>query len=162
MRAPSAMLRRGDPAPSFTGTTHDGRTLTLDEFRGRPLVLYFYPKASTAGCTAEAKGFAQNYAAFRAAGIAVVGVSVDSVEAQAEFARDCGLPFPLIADRDRTLARHYGVLGLLGFAKRTTFFVGADGRIEEIVQGMLPGPHVRRAIERSDQSGNGPKAPAKP
>ncbi len=156
------MLRPGDTAPSFTGTTHDGRTLTLDEFRGKPLLLYFYPKASTAGCAAEAKGFAQNYEAFRTAGIAVVGVSVDTVEAQAQFARDCGLPFPLIADRDKTLARQYGVLGLLGFAKRTTFFVGADGRIEEIVQGMMPGPHVRRALERSGEGEPGPAPPAKP
>ncbi len=107
MHVPSSMLRPGDTAPSFTGTTHDGRTLTLDEFRGKPLLLYFYPKASTAGCAAEAKGFAQNYEAFRTAGIAVVGVSVDTVEAQAQFARDCGLPFPLIADRDKTLARQY-------------------------------------------------------
>ncbi len=142
------MLEPGTSAPAFTGTTQDGRPFSLESLRGRPVVLYFYPKAGTAGCAAEARGFAEHYAELRDAGVAVVGVSVDTVESLAKFAADCGLPFPLVADHDRAIARAYGVLGLLGLAKRTTFFVGPDGRIEDVVQGMLPAQHVRRAVER--------------
>jgi thioredoxin-dependent peroxiredoxin len=140
------MLRPGDVAPAFSASTNDGSTLSLESLRGHPVVLYFYPRAGTPGCAAEARGFAEHYAELHAAGVAVVGVSVDSVDSQAKFATDCGLPFPLVSDRDRTIARAYGVLGLLGIARRTTFFVGSDGTIEEVVQGMLPGPHVRRSL----------------
>jgi thioredoxin-dependent peroxiredoxin len=150
------MLRQGDVAPSFTAITGDGRALSFEEFRGHPVVLYFFPKAGTAGCTAEARGFAEHYPDLRSAGIAVVGVSVDSVARQGAFARDCNLPFPLVADHGRDVARKYGVLGILGLAKRVTFFVSADGRIEEVVQGMLPGPHVRRVLERSRRGSSAP------
>ncbi len=142
------MLRPGERAPTFTAPTNEGTPLRLESLRGHPVVLYFYPKAGTPGCAAEARGFAEQYAELRAAGVAVVGISVDSVDSQAKFAADCGLPFPLVSDHDRSIARAYGVLGLLGIARRTTFFVGSDGMIEEVVQGMLPGPHVRRSLER--------------
>ncbi|MGC2359528.1 MAG: peroxiredoxin [Thermoplasmata archaeon] len=143
------MIAVGEVAPSFVGTTAEGAPLDLGTLRGRPFVLYFYPKANTTGCTMEARGFSENYSELQKAGISVVGVSVDSVEAQKSFAQKCGVPFPLVADRDRSIAKQYGVLGLLGFAKRVTFFVGADGRVAEVVQGMMPGPHVRRALERA-------------
>ncbi len=149
------MVGVGEPAPEFAGRTAEGGSISLADFRGRPLILYFFPKANTAGCTAEAKGFASHFPEFQSAGVAVVGVSVDSEEAQQQFAADCALPFPLVADRDRAIARAYGTLGLLGFAKRTTFFIGADGRVEEVVQGMLPAPHVRRAVERLRRGGPG-------
>jgi thioredoxin-dependent peroxiredoxin len=141
------MIAPGDLAPAFTGTTQDGSTFDSASLRGQPYVLYFYPKANTTGCSVEARGFAQHYPALQRAGIAVVGVSVDSVEDQKSFADKCGVPFPLLADRDRSVARAYGVLGFLGVAKRVTFFVGADGRVTEVVQGLLPGPHIRRAAE---------------
>jgi len=143
------MLERGALAPSFVATTDSGARIDFSGFRGRRVVLYFYPKASTTGCTMEAKGFADHYPELERAGIAVIGVSVDSVEDQHRFSENCRLPFPLVADADKAVARQYGVLGLLGIAKRVTFFVGPDGRIEEVVQGMLPAPHVRRAIERA-------------
>jgi thioredoxin-dependent peroxiredoxin len=143
------MLEAGAEAPTFVGTNADGEALDFARYRGRPVVLYFYPKANTAGCTAEARGFAENFPELQNAGIAVVGVSVDSVASQKSFSDKCGLPFPLVADRDRSIARLYGVLGLLGVAKRVTFFIGPDGRIAEVVQGMLPAPHVRRAVERA-------------
>ncbi len=142
------MLAVGDSAPEFTGAAADGSTFSLSSLKGRPVVLYFYPKANTPGCTAEARGFTEHYAEFSQAGIAVVGVSVDTVETQASFREKCGIPYPLIADRDRAIARRYGVLGLLGIAKRVTFFLGPDGRIVEVLEGILPGPHVRRAVER--------------
>ncbi|HTP53844.1 MAG TPA: peroxiredoxin [Thermoplasmata archaeon] len=149
------MLAVGDLAPEFVGTTHRGETLSLTTLRGRPAVLYFYPRAGTTGCTMEANEFARHYAEFERAGVALVGVSVDSLEAQQRFAEKCQLPFPLVADADRTIARKFGALGLLGLAKRVTFWIGADGRIEEVISGMMPAPHVRGALERLARSGRG-------
>lgn len=142
------MLEVGQVAPDFSGPTADGSRFSLSSYRGHPLVLYFYPKANTTGCTIEARGFTEHFAEFQRAGVAVVGVSVDSVDSQHRFAEKCSIPFPLVADPDKTIARQYGVLGLLGLAKRVTFFLDADGRVAEVVEGMMPGPHIRRAVER--------------
>jgi thioredoxin-dependent peroxiredoxin len=141
------MIAVGDLAPPFEGTTQDGTRIDSQTLRGKPFILYFYPKANTAGCSIEARGFSQEYPALQRAGFAVVGVSVDSVDDQKEFAEKCSVTFPLIADKNRSVAKAYGALGLLGVAKRVTFFVGADGRVTEVVQGILPGPHVARARE---------------
>jgi thioredoxin-dependent peroxiredoxin len=143
------MIAVGETAPTFVGTTGSGERIDFAGYRGRSVVLYFYPKAHTAGCAAEARGFAEHFRELQQAGIDVVGVSVDTVEAQKSFAEKCQVPFPLVADRDKAVARLYGVLGFLGIAKRVTFFIGADGQVQEVVQGMLPGPHVSRAIERA-------------
>ena len=142
------MLSAGAEAPDFTGPTADGTPFTLSSLRGRPVVLYFYPKANSPGCTVEARGFTEHFPELDRAGVAVVGVSADTVEAQSRFREKCAIPYPLIADRDRSIARRYGVLGLLGTAKRVTFFLNADGRVVEVLEGILPGPHVRRALER--------------
>jgi thioredoxin-dependent peroxiredoxin len=148
------MLKPGDEAPDFTGTTADGASLTFSSFRGRPVVLYFYPKANSLGCSIEARGFAEHYPEFEKAGVAVVGVSVDSVDAQKRFQEKCGVPYPLVADRDRSIAQKYGVIGLFGVAKRVTFLLDPSGRITEVVEGIAPGPHVRRAVERLATSGS--------
>jgi thioredoxin-dependent peroxiredoxin len=142
------VLGVGARAPEFAAPTTRGEILRLESFRGRPVVLYFYPKAGTPGCTSEANEFARHYPEFERAGVSVVGISVDSIESQLRFSDDCHLPFPLVADTDRAIARQYGVLGILGMAKRVTFWIGPDGRIEEVISGMLPGPHVRGALER--------------
>ena len=142
------VLRVGDVAPAWAGTTAAGQALSFESFRGRPLVLYFYPKAGSTGCRVEAKEFARHYAEFENAGVPIVGVSVDSVESQKRFSDDCQLPFPLVADRDQTIARSYGVLGILGIAKRVTFWIGPGGVVEEVVAGLLPGPHVRTMVDR--------------
>jgi thioredoxin-dependent peroxiredoxin len=142
------MLGVGDSAPEFTGTTADGTPLALSSFRGKPLILYFYPKANTTGCTIEARGFTQHYSEFQGKGVAVVGVSVDSVESQKKFVDKCQIPFPLVADRDKSIARLYGVLGIWGIAKRVTFFIGADGKVQDVVSGLAPGPHLARALQR--------------
>lgn len=142
------MLSVGTEAPDFTGTTAEGSAFTLSSLKGRPVVLYFYPKANTPGCTIEARGFTEHYSEFARAGVAVVGVSVDSVEDQEKFREKCAIPYPLVADHDRSIARAYGVLGLLGVAKRVTFFLDPGGRVVDRVEGLLPGPHVRRAVER--------------
>jgi thioredoxin-dependent peroxiredoxin len=142
------MIEPGAIAPDFQGTTQDGQPISLAAYRGRPVVLYFYPKANTAGCTAEARGFAEHYPELQKAGAEVIGVSVDSVESQKSFAEKCHLPFPLVADHDKAIARQYGVLGFLGIAKRVTFLLNADGQVVERVDGMMPGRHVQRAVER--------------
>jgi thioredoxin-dependent peroxiredoxin len=149
------MLKVGDEAPDFTGTTAEGASLTFSSFRGRPVVLYFYPKANSLGCTIETRGFAGHYLEFEKAGVAVVGVSVDTVDAQKRFQEKCGVPFPLVADHDRSIARKYGVIGLLGVAKRVTFLLDPTGRVAEVVEGIAPGPHVRRALERLATPGPG-------
>lgn len=147
------MLEVGDTAPDFTAPTADGTPLTLSMLRGRPVTLFFYPKANSPGCTAETRGFVRLYQELSSRGHAVVGVSVDSVAAQQSFRDRCSVPFPLVSDADRTIARRYGVLGLLGVAKRVTFFLDAQGRVVDVLQGVLPGPHVRRAAERAGTVG---------
>jgi peroxiredoxin Q/BCP len=96
----------------------------------------------------EARGFTEHYAEFQAKGVEVIGVSVDPVEAQQRFVQECRIPFPLIADRDKSIARSFGVLGLLGIAQRVTFFIGPDGKVLEVVRGLLPARHVETALAR--------------
>jgi thioredoxin-dependent peroxiredoxin len=151
------MIAVGENAPDFQGPTGDGTPLTLSSYRGRPVVLFFYPKAHTSGCRAETRGFAEHYPELQGAGIAVVGISVDSVADQKSFAAECGAAFPLVADHDGSIARAYGVLGVFRVARRVTFFVGPDGRVEDVVEGLRPGPHVARAVERA-----GKRPPAAP
>jgi len=143
------VVQVGELAPDFTAPTESGSPLTLSSLRGRPVVLYFFPKANSRGCTVETCAFADHYPEFRAAGYAIVGVSVDPVSAQAEFATRCEVQFPLIADTDRAIARSYGVLGFLGFARRVTFFLDAEGKIQEVVSAIGPSPHIERALERA-------------
>ena len=99
------MLVRGDAAPEFEAPTGGGSKLRLSTLRGRTVVLYFFPKAGSLGCTHESKRFAARYPEFQANGTEIVGVSVDSVEEQGKFASDCALPFPLVADIDQRIAR---------------------------------------------------------
>lgn len=148
------MLAIGQDAPDFSGTLADGTSFSLSSLRGRPAVLYFYPKAGTTGCTLEARGFSQHYPEFQQAGVAIVGVSVDSVESQKKFVDKCSIPFPLVADHDKSIAKAYGVLGFLGVAKRVTFFLDAGGKVAEVHEGMLPEPHVKRALERLQSKPN--------
>lgn len=142
------MVKVGDPSPSWSGVASNGARLSDATFRGRPLLLYFYPKAGTSGCTLETRQFAVHTPEFEKAGVAIVGVSVDPVEKQQRFAADCAASFPLVADTDKSIARSFGVLGLLGMARRVTFWVGPDGRVEEIFEGMMPGPHIEKALAR--------------
>lgn len=146
------MIGVGEDAPEFAGTAADGSTVSIAAYRGRPLVLYFYPKANTTGCTIEAKGFTEHYSEFQQKGMAILGVSVDTVEAQKKFVEKCEIPFPLLADRNKAIARKYGVLGFLGIARRVTFFIGPDGKVADVVEGMMPGPHIERALQRLNAS----------
>ncbi|MCI4364315.1 MAG: redoxin domain-containing protein [Thermoplasmata archaeon] len=142
------MIDVGTLAPEFSGTAADGSRFTLSSTRGRAVVLFFYPKANSAGCSVEARGFSEHFEELQQHGVSVVGVSVDDVAAQARFAKHCSIPFPLIADLDKAIARKYGVLGFLGLARRITFFIDAEGRVTEVVSGVLPTPHFRAALSR--------------
>jgi thioredoxin-dependent peroxiredoxin len=139
------MLGVGDMAPEFPVLLADGTTRPFSSFRGRSVILYFFPKANTAGCTAETRGFSQRYEQLKRSGIEVIGVSVDSGETQSEFAEKCGSKFPMVGDPTKEIARKYGVLGFLGVAKRVTFFVDGEGRVRDVIEGLLPGPHLKAA-----------------
>jgi thioredoxin-dependent peroxiredoxin len=143
------MLAVGQIAPEFTGTAADGSRFSLASTRGRPLVLYFYPRANSRGCSIEARGFAEHYPEFQASGTGVVGISVDDVAAEKRFVDECHLPFPIVSDVEKAISRQYGVLSVLGFARRVTFFLDADGRVAEVVEGLNPGPHVQAAVRRN-------------
>lgn len=139
------MLAVGDLAPDFSVPLADGTTRSLSSYRGRPVIVYFFPKANTTGCTIETRGFSERYPTIERAGIEVIGISVDSAETQAAFGQRCAARFPLVGDRSKEIARRYGVLGFLGIAKRVTFLVDSEGRIREVVGGMLPAAHLKAA-----------------
>lgn len=124
------MLAVGRKAPSFSGKTTAGVTLSLDELRGRIVVLYFFRKAFTPNCTVETKGFRDNYDDLRELGAEVVGVSSDDMPTQCEFAAVHGVKFPMIADPDRALARRYDVLFMfLPVSHRVTYVIDRSGTI---------------------------------
>jgi len=142
------MLAAGDPAPDFEAPNQDGSPFRLSSLRGAPVVLYFYPKADTPGCTIEAKGFRDVYADYQARKVHVVGVSVDDCPAQKAFAQKYGLPFPLIADRSKAVASSYGVLGPHGAARRVTFLIDAKGKVAEVIDSSSVDTHLARARDR--------------
>jgi len=148
------MLQPGDLAPDFEGLSTRGAGFRLSTLRGGPVVLYFYPRAGSLGCTYESIGFAKEHAALREKGVSVVGVSVDSVDDQKRFLETCSLPFPLVADSDQTIARRFGVLGAFGHARRVTFLIDGTGRILQVVDSIRPGAHVvaakRTFLSRSE------------
>ncbi len=127
--AAHAALKAGDKAPDVSAPLSDGTTFHLSEWLGKaPIVLYFYPKDETPGCTTEACSLRDDFEAFRNLKATVVGVSFDSVESHKKFIANHKLPFPLIADTKKTVAKAFGVSGAL-FATRSTFIIGKDGTI---------------------------------
>ena len=132
----------GDKAPEVLGKDENGREIRLSDFRGRKLVLYFYPKDNTSGCTSEACSLRDHYSELQAAGYEVVGVSKDSAASHQKFKEKHGLPFPLIADIDHTLLEAMGAWGeksmygkkVMGTI-RTTFIISEEGVIEQILTG---------------------------
>jgi len=133
-------LKEGMRAPSFEGIDQDGRKLRLSDFSGKKLVLYFYPKDNTSGCTAEACSLRDSYDEFLKKGFSVVGVSTDSEKSHKSFASKYSLPFPLIADTTKKIVNDYGVYGekkMYGKSffgiMRTTFIIDGNGIIEKII-----------------------------
>ncbi len=150
-RARAAALKTGDVAPDFSAPLSDGTTFHLKEWLGRaPIVLYFYPKDNTPGCTKEACSLRDDFAAFRDLKAAVVGVSYDSIESHKRFIKEHNLPFPLISDQNRSIAKSFGVAGFL-FASRATFIIGGDGKVLFADPSVNPSTHsreVRDALAR--------------
>lgn len=146
-RADGAVPARvGQSAPDFTLKDQNGRPVTLSEFRGnRTVVLYFYPKDDTPGCTKEACSFRDDMARFEALNVRVLGVSVDGIESHRAFAEKYRLNFPLLSDEDHRVSRAYGVFSSLAgfaYAKRTTFVIGPDGAIRQIFTDVDPKQHT--------------------
>lgn len=122
----------GMKAPAFALPDQTGKVRTLDEFKGRWVVLYFYPKDATPGCTQEARQFRDRFAEFQRLGITVLGVSLDSVESHRQFAREQKLPFSLLSDSQKELSMKLDVLGGFGpvsYARRETFLIDPEGEI---------------------------------
>lgn len=146
-------LKEGDLAPAFTAQTDGGRTIALADFAGRPVILYFYPRDDTPGCTKEACAFRDAYASFTAKGAVVLGVSADSVKAHDKFIKKFNLPFPLLADEDKRIVEAYGVWGEKSFLgrryqgiHRVTFLIGGDGRIQKIWPKVKPVEHAAEVL----------------
>jgi len=133
-------LQPGDQAHDFTGKDQNGNALSLKDFRGQKVILYFYPKDDTPGCTAEACNFRDNYGELQKQGYAVIGVSADSEKKHQKFIGKYDLPFPLVADTDKAIIQAYGVWGTKKFMGReykgiyrTTFVIDENGVIENVI-----------------------------
>lgn len=133
-------LKAGDKAPAFKGVDQDGNVISLSDFKGKKVVLYFYPKDNTPGCTAQACNLRDNYDALTGLGYQVIGVSGDSVKSHKKFEQKFDLPFPLIADEDKVILNDYGVYGAKKFMgrsflgiHRTTFLIDEKGIIKAII-----------------------------
>ena len=134
------MINVGDKAPEILGTNEKGEEIRLSAYKGKKLVLYFYPKDNTSGCTAQACSLRDNYADLRKAGYEVIGVSIDDAKSHVKFIEKNNLPFTLIADTDKKLVEEFGVWGekkLYGRAYmctfRTTFLINEEGIVERII-----------------------------
>ncbi len=127
-------LTENDLAPDFTLSDAFGKSFTLSELRGNPVVLYFYPKANTPGCTSQACGIRDAWTKFQENDIKVLGISVDSKESVAEFIEDNNLNFPLLSDENKEVSKTYGVLNNLGLSNRITFIIDKDGTIAKIIR----------------------------
>jgi len=146
-------LKSGDRAPDFTATTDGGGTVSLSDFKGRHVVLYFYPRDDTPGCTKEACAFRGEFAAFKKLGAIVLGVSIDSPKSHAKFVEKYKLPFTLLADQDKRIVQAYGVWGPKSFmgrkylgTHRVTFLIGPDGKIKAVWPIVKPQDHAKEVL----------------
>jgi peroxiredoxin Q/BCP len=142
------VLTLGSPAPDFTAPTSKGDTFTLSSLRGKPIVLYFYPKAFTPGCTMESKRFRDVYPDVKALGAEIVGVSHDALDTQCRFSESLGLPFVLVPDPDRKIIESYGVAWpVFKLAKRITFIVDEEFKLSSYHQHeLLIGRHAEDVL----------------
>jgi peroxiredoxin Q/BCP len=142
-------LEAGSVAPDFTLVSDAGEEVTLSQFRGSPVVLYFYPRDATPGCTAQACGIRDVWGELRAKGVVVLGVSPDSPKRHAKFREKHGLPFTLLSDEEHSVAEQYGTwvekrnygrtyLGM----ERSTFVIGADGNVAKVMRKVKPAKHA--------------------
>ena len=151
--APDLQLKEGDVAPAFKAQVTGGKEIALSDFKGRNVILYFYPKDDTPGCTKEACTFRDDFAEFTRRGAVVLGVSIDSVTSHDKFTAKFKLPFPLVSDPEKTIAQAYGVWGQKSFmgrkymgVHRVTFLIGPDGRIRKIWPKVKPEEHAAEVL----------------
>ena len=149
------MLKVGDKVPDFKGVDQDGNAISYQDFIGKKLVVFFYPKASTPGCTAEACDLRDNENALKAQGYHLVGVSADSVKRQKNFAEKNNLPFPLIADENHDVLNAFGVWGPKKFMgrefdgiHRTTFIIDENGTITDVIEKVKTKEHAKQILEK--------------
>ena len=152
MPIPSGVL-----APDFELSDETGVMRKLSDFRGKPVVLYFYPKDDTPGCTTEACNFRDDYSAYEKTGVVILGVSPDSVKSHVKFKQKFGLPFPLLADEDHKACELYDVWALKKFmgreymgVLRTTFLIDADGQIMHVFEKVKPADHSAELLAALD------------
>jgi peroxiredoxin Q/BCP len=146
-------LKEGDPAPDFSAATNGAGKISLADFKGKNVILFFYPKDDTPGCTKEACAFRDGFTEFKKRGVVVLGVSTDSVKSHGKFVEKFKLPFPLLADEDKKIVEAYGVWGEKTFmgrkymgTHRVTFLIGGDGRIKKIWPQVKPDEHASEAL----------------
>jgi peroxiredoxin Q/BCP len=146
-------LKEGDAAPAFTATIENGSTVNLGDYKGKKLVLYFYPKDDTPGCTAQACSLRDGYSSFLGKGYEVLGVSPDSAKKHVKFRDKYNLPFSLIADEDHAVSEAYGVWGEKKFmgrtymgVTRTTFVINENGLIERIIKDVKTDQHTEQLL----------------
>lgn len=146
-------LKAGDKAPNFKAEDQDGNNVQLSDFKGKKLVVFFYPKASTPGCTAEACNLRDNWEKFKEQGYAILGVSADSKKRQSNFKEKYDLPYPLLADEDKEVINAFGVWGPKKFMgkkydgiHRTTFVIDENGIIEEVISKVKTKAHAEQIL----------------
>ena len=146
-------LKEGDKAPDFSADTSGGGRVSLSDFKGKSVVLYFYPKDDTPGCTKEACAFRDAYDKFRKKGAVVLGVSIDPVKSHDKFTEKFKLPFTLLSDPDKKIVQDYGVWGEKSFmgrkymgTHRVTFLIGPDRRIKKIWPKVKPDEHAEEVL----------------
>jgi peroxiredoxin Q/BCP len=148
------VIEEGQPAPDFELPTDSGETIKLSDLRGKPVVLYFYPKDNTPGCTTQACGIRDAYGEFERAGAVVLGVSPDDERSHVKFKDKYELPFTLLADTEHSVAEQYGVWGEKSFAgkkymgvNRSTFVIDADGTVKRVLRDVKPKEHADDVLE---------------
>ena len=146
-------LKQGDKAPAINAKDKSGNTISLNDYAGKKLVLYFYPKDDTPGCTAEACNLRDNYDSLLNAGFDVIGVSSDNEKSHLKFITKYSLPFRLISDTDQKVSNDYGVWGLKKFMgkeymgiNRTTFLIDENGNIEKVIEKVDTKNHIAQII----------------
>ena len=147
-------LKKGDKAPSFSAKDQDGNQHTLADYQGKKLVVFFYPKANTPGCTAEACDLRDNFDRFKANNYELLGVSADSAKAQASFKNKFDFPFPLLADEDKSVIQAFGVWGPKKFMgkeydgiHRTTFVINEEGVIDDVITDVKTKAHAAQILK---------------
>jgi peroxiredoxin Q/BCP len=150
-------LSPGDPAPDFSLPDAEGKTYSLADLKGQRVVLYFYPRDNTPGCTKEACGFRDAYGAYQEKNVVILGVSTDDAKSHAKFTVKYALPFPLLVDSDGAVASRYGVYGLKKFmgkeymgVTRSTFVIGADSTLEQVYLKVKPETHADTVLADLD------------